>query len=263
MSMIEVMDRDSVRWITFNRPEKLNTFRDEDLRAVIDALSVAKDDFGAVVFRGAKGNFSAGSYVDQFSGFDSKTSMKHVRLVADFLEAIRRVQVPTVASIEGYCLGLGFDVAAVSDLRVAGSSAMLGMPEINVGIPSIMDASLLQQHVGLSRAKEMLLSGEMYTASKLAEWGFINYLTTDGAVDDRADQLANSMADKSPVAMAAQKRLFENWLQLPHREGVDASLMEYALTYADPRTEDWIRKYRETMKARKAGKSTDGGTNDG
>ena len=114
-----------------------------------------------------------------------------------------------------------------------------------------MDISVLSQHIGLTRAKEMLLTGGMYSASTLEAWGFLNQVVQPGQAHTRAAELAASLAGKSPTAVASQKRLFEVWLQMPHREGVDVSLMEFSLNFADSRTQAWVTAYRASMAADK------------
>jgi len=252
MTIVEVRDDGAIRWITFDRPGKLNAFRDEDLEAVIDALGSLPDQAEVVAFQGANGNFSAGMYVEEFSGFNLESSMKHIQLVARFLKAIRSLEIPTIAAIEGYCVGLAFDVSLVSDFRIASAEAKFAMPEINVGMPCVMDISLLQQHIGLTRAKEMLLTGGFYGSEELETWGFINRLVPAGTAHDAAADFAEKLLiGKSPTAMAAQKRLFEVWLQYPHEQGVAVSLMEFGMNFANPDTQAWITKYRAEMAAKK------------
>ncbi len=167
MTIVSAIDEDHVRWIRLDRPGKLNALRDEDVEAVIEAVEHRPPDTEVVVFEGANGNFSAGVYIENFSGFDQESSMRHIRLMAQFLATVRSVTVPTIAAIEGYCIGLAFDLSLVCDFRVATEAAKFSMPEINVGMPCVMDISILQQHIGLTRAKEMLLTGGMYSAQAL------------------------------------------------------------------------------------------------
>lgn len=252
MTIVSVTDEDHVRWVRLDRPGKINALRDDDVQAVIDAVEQRPDDTEVLVFEGANGNFSAGVYLESFSGFDQARSLKHIQLMARFLTAVRSAPVPTVAAIEGYCVGLAFDLALVCDFRVATSAARFSMPEINVGMPCVMDISVLQQHIGLTRAKEMLLTGGMYPAQTLDDWGFLNRVVEPGAAHTAAAELAGSLLGKSSTAVASQKRLFEVWLQMPHREGVEVSLMEFSLNFADPRTQAWVSAYRANMASKSA-----------
>lgn len=252
MTIVSVKDEGAIRWISFDRPGKLNAFRDEDLDAVIEALNSYPTEVEAVVFQGIGGNFSAGMYVEEFSTFDLTSSMTHIRIGSAFLRTIRSLEIPTVAAIEGYCVGLAFDVSLVCDFRIVSDKASFSMPEINAGMPCVMDISLLQQHIGITRAKEMLLTGGFYSAQQMEAWGFVNRVVPAGTVHDEAALFAERhLLGKSPTAMASQKRLFEVWLQYPHQEGVDVSLMEYGMNFAHPETQSWITKYRTELAARK------------
>ncbi len=252
MTIVSVIDDDRVRWIRLDRPGKVNALRDEDVEAVIEAVENRRVDTEVIVFEGANANFSAGVYIENFSGFDQASSLAHIRLMAKFLSTVRSVTVPTVAAIEGYCVGLAFDLSLVCDFRVATEAAKFSMPEINVGMPCVMDISILQQHIGLTRAKEMLLTGGMYSAQKMDDWGFLNRVVAPGSAHAAGDDLARSLLGKSPTAVASQKRLFEVWLQLPHKDGVEVSLMEFSLNFAEPRTQAWVSAYRAKMAAAKS-----------
>lgn len=127
----------------------------------------------AIVFTGAGDrSFSAGVHVDAFLDLTPRSARELIRDLKALPEAIRQALIPTVCAVNGYCLGGAMELAMVCDVRVAARSARFGMPEIKVGIPSVLDAALLQQHVGLSRAKEMLLTGDLYGAETLEQWGF-------------------------------------------------------------------------------------------
>ena len=252
MTIVNIKDENHIRAISFDRPGKMNALRDEDLLVVTDALRSLPADVEAVIFTGANGNFSAGMYVGEFSGFDLNSSMAHIRIGSTFLGTIRRVQVPTIAAIEGYCVGLAFDVSLVCDFRIVSEASSFSMPEINVGMPCVMDISLLQQHIGITRAKEMLLTGGFYPASTMNDWGFVNRVVPAGTVEDAAREFAvTHLLGKSPTAVASQKRLFETWLQHHHTQGVEVSLMEYGMNFANPDTQGWITKYRNEMAAKK------------
>ncbi|WP_170321858.1 enoyl-CoA hydratase/isomerase family protein [Acrocarpospora pleiomorpha] len=252
MTIVKVKNEGSIRCITFDRPGKINALRDEDLLAVIEALETRPEGTEVVIFQGANGNFSAGMYVEEFSGFDLNSSMAHIRIGAKFLDTIRSLEIPTIAAIEGYCVGLAFDVSLVCDFRIATDKSSFSMPEINVGMPCVMDISLLQQHIGMTRAKEMLLTGGFYPARQMEEWGFLNRVVPAGTARDAAAEFAEKhLLGRSPAAVASQKRLFEVWLQHPHKEGVQISLMEYGMNFANPDTQSWITKYRAEMAAKK------------
>lgn len=250
MSAVLVEDREGARWIRFNRPEKRNALRAQDVDAIRDAVNGAPRESVSIVFSGTGGDFSAGADI---SGFQSVPKESALDVSGDsvgqrFLQEVRACQRPTIAAIEGYCVGLAMDLSAVCDIRVASTSARFSMPEAKIGLPVIGEASLFQQYVGLARAKEMLLTGRTYTAEQLDRWGYLNQLTAIGAAEDAALVYVKEFRSLPPRTLAAQKRIFEAWLQLPHREAGRASILEYAVTVAHPETREWIEQYRASGK---------------
>lgn len=260
MSAVVVEDRDGARWIRFNRPEKRNALRLEDVQAAWDAVTGAPDTAISIVFTGSGGHFSAGADV---TGFKAASPESALDVAADsvgqrFLREVRACQKPTIAAVEGYCVGLAMDLSAVCDIRVASTTARFSMPEAKIGLPVIGEASLFQQYIGLARAKEMLLTGRFYDAERLDRWGYLNQLTEPGAAEAAALEYVKEFAVLPPRTLAAQKRIFEAWLQLPHREAARASVLEYAVTVAHPETRRWIEDYSARSSARRSARTDKG-----
>src|SRR5215204_5593380 len=182
-----------VRWIIFDRPEALNAVRRADIveaRALVEEASRSLD---AVAFRGVgEVSFSAGLHVEEFVDLTPELARGLIGNLEAMLEVVRRVPIPTLCAVNGYCLGGAMELAMVCDVRVASENAVFGMPEIKVGIPSVLDAALLQQHVGLSKAKEMLLTGDLYGAGEMERHGFLNKVVEP----DRLDEEAALMLDR-------------------------------------------------------------------
>jgi enoyl-CoA hydratase/carnithine racemase len=252
MSAIVVEDRDGARWIRFDRPAKRNALRPEDVQAIRAAVGTAPDEARSIVFAGSGGDFSAGADVTGFKAAspDSALEAGGESLGQTFLQEVRACQRPTIAAIEGYCVGLAMDLSAVCDIRVVSRTARFSMPEARIGLPVIGEASLFQQYIGLARAKELLLTGRFFTAEELDRWGYINRLTEPGRAEAAAQAYAEEFAALPPRTLAAQKRIFEAWLQLPHREAARMSRLEYAVTVAHPETREWIAGYRSARSPR-------------
>ena len=161
MGTVESHVANDVRFITFNRPGKLNALTVADLGEVARLAADPGDRVRALVFAGA-GNrsFSAGMHIDTFAELGPASARQVIGQVRDCLAAVRTAPLPTVAMINGYCLGVAFELALACDLRVCADDAQFGLPEVKVGIPSVADAALLQDHVGLAMAKEIILTGD-------------------------------------------------------------------------------------------------------
>src|SRR5580658_498154 len=163
MRYIKARLRGRALWITFDRPEKLNVVHPEDLSGLRDVIADLSAGVQAIVFTGAgPAAFSAGMNIDAFGGLTPARAYALIGDLAQVMRAIRHSPVVTVAAISGYCLGAAFELALACDLRAAAPTASVGLPEIKVGVPSVIDAALLPAFVGLSKAREMVLTGDIY-----------------------------------------------------------------------------------------------------
>lgn len=242
--MPTVRDVDHARWVSFNRPEKLNALTRDDIRVVTRAVNELPGGVRCVVITGAGPAFSAGVHVDIFRGLSSAEARRFITELGAMIAATRRAPVPTLCAIHGYCLGGAMELAMACDLRVASTDAVFGMPEIKVGIPSVLDAALLPQHLGLAKAKEVLLTGDLYGVAELEPFGFLNKVVAPDDVHEATADLARRVSGHSPVALAAQKRLFETWQNVGLQASIDSSIGEFAEVFAEATTQERIRSYR-------------------
>src|SRR5437879_316791 len=147
--------------LTCDRPDKLNVLHSEDLLLLRYIIVNLDPGVTGLVFKGAgQAPFSAGMNIETFVGMDRAGAKAFIGQLAQVMQAIRRSPVVTIAAISGYCLGGAFELALACDLRVVTTTAAFGLPEIKVGVPSVIDAALLPGFVGLSKAREMILTGD-------------------------------------------------------------------------------------------------------
>lgn len=235
----------SVRHIAFDRPAKLNALTAAELVEVTRLVTEPGPDVRALVFTGSGDRaFSAGMHVDSFAGITPDTARALIRKVRDFVGAVRTSPLPTMAVVNGYCLGAAFELALACDLRVSADSAQYGLPEVKVGIPSVVDASLLQEHVGLAMAKEIILTGDLYDAAEMHRLGLLNRVVPRDRLDATAAELLARVTCHTPTVLASQKRLFETWLNTPVRVGIEASIEEFARVFESPETRTQVTHYR-------------------
>lgn len=231
---IDVQDRQRVRWITFDRPAKLNVLTVDELVAVTQALTDL-DGVAAVVFTGAGDRaFSAGMHLRCFLNLEPQQARELISLVRDFVAAARTASVPTICAVNGHCLGAAFELALACDVRLAADHATFGLPEIKVGVPSVVDSSLLQQHVGLSKAKEMILTGALYPAAEMDRFGLLNAVVPASMLATETQLWLDRLTPFVPEVVAAQKQLFETWQNTSLTEGIEASLDAFAQVFASP-----------------------------
>ena len=257
MAAIEVGDDEAgVRWITFARPAKLNALLPEDLRAITRALSDRDPAPRAVVLTGAgERAFSAGMHLDAFHDLTPDSARMLIETVRDCVGAVRKAPFPTLSMLNGHCLGVAFEIALASDLRIAASHATVGLPEIKVGIPSVVDAALLQQHVGLSKAKEMILTGDLYPVAQMEPFGLFNAVVPAGDLLAATRRMLDRVTAWTPTVVAAQKRLFEIWQNTALIDGIAASVDEFAQVFASPETAAQVAARRLSVGRRRTGGS--------
>src|SRR5215208_112385 len=252
-SGVRAEDTAGVRWIRFDRPEALNALRRADVVEARALVEEACRSLDAVAFQGAgERSFSAGLHVEEFLDLTPARAGELIGDLKALLEAIRRAPIPTACAINGYCLGGAMELAMVCDVRVASANAMFGMPEIKVGIPSVLDAALLQQHVGLSKAKEMLLTGDLYGTAEMDRHGFLNKVVESHRLDEEAALMLDRLTRHSGTALAAQKRLFETWQNMSLEGAIGASVDEFARAFESEETLTTIAEYATRLREKKS-----------
>ncbi|MGH3319180.1 MAG: enoyl-CoA hydratase-related protein [Nocardioidaceae bacterium] len=241
----QVLDENGVRWIVLNRPGDLNALKVDDITAATEAVRAAAGTARCLVLTGAgRRAFSSGMHLDSLVDLDQERARALMSRLAAFVGAVRRAPIPTVAAIRGYCLGGAFELALACDLRVVATDAVFGLPEIKLGIPSVIDAALLQQHVGLAKAKEMILTGDLYDVAALRSGGVFNQVTSPESLEEEAGRLAARVGGHTRTVLAAQKDLFECWQNMGLREAVERSVAVFANVFVHGETRQRIAAYR-------------------
>jgi enoyl-CoA hydratase/carnithine racemase len=175
VSPLLVTDDSQVRFIRLNRPAELNALRRVDIEAATEAVNQIPHSARALVFAGeGERAFGTGVHLENFVSMTPERAREFISALARLFAAVRRAAVPSVAMIRGYCLGGAFELAMACDLRVAATDAWFGLPEIKLGIPSVIDAALLERHVGLGMAREMILTGDSYDVDQMERRGLVN-----------------------------------------------------------------------------------------
>lgn len=251
MSGVLVSDISDIRTITFDRPEHSNALHRDDIADARSAVVDAPQTTRALIFTGAgKRAFSGGVYLDSFVDLDPDGARILISGLAELMMAVRTALVPTLAVIYGACIGGAFELALACDLRVAASNARFGLPEIKLGIPSVIDAALLAEHVGLSMAREMILTGDLYDAGELDRYGMLNVVCAPEELEAQTASMVERVSKHTRTALASQRRLFELWLNVGLQEGVRGSIDEFASVFTQAETHEQIAAYRSARAAR-------------
>ncbi len=227
-----------VAWLTLAREAKLNTLTPGLMRGFIAQVEALAADplLRAVVVTGAGPKaFVGGADITVMAGLqDGDQARAFITLVHGCCDVLRRLPVPVIGRVNGYCLGAGLELAAACDLRIAADSAKFGMPEVRVGIPSVVEAALLPGLIGWGRTRRLLLLAETLDAATMAEWGFLERVVPAGQLDAAVEEWLALLGKAGPQAIRNQKALIRAWEDLPLAQAVQAGIPAFAASWNTP-----------------------------
>ena len=211
---------------------------------------VSRDgDVRVVVLRGAgEEAFIAGADINEMVALDRSSAEVFIRRLAGLCEAIRECPVPVIARLAGWCLGGGLEVAMSCDLRIAESGAKFGMPEVAVGIPSVIHSALMPALIGASHAAWLLLTGETIDADMAATWGLVHEVIATDALDTRIAELTAKLIAFGPHAVRQQKRLLNNWFDMTVHGAIDDSIEQFGLAFLTGEPQHHMRAFLSRKK---------------
>ena len=224
-----------VATLVIDNPKQLNALTAAAIHELTEALrAFAKDDkLRAVVITGAGAKaFSGGVNVNDLGSTSEKTAREGITRLHRCISAARECPVPVIARINGYCIGGALELAAACDLRIAADHARFGMPEVRLGIPSVIEAALLPRLMGAGHARWLLLTGELIDAQEALRWGLVERIAPLAGLDTEVDRALEGILASGPQAVRAQKRLNRTYEELPFTEAVALSIDEFERAYA-------------------------------
>ena len=197
----------------------------EELHAALTRLGSA-DEVRAVVVSGrGERAFCAGSHIGEFEGLRGRVAEGKLLLEKLVYRQLADLPMPTIAAIEGDALGGGLELALCCDLRIASERAKLGMPEVRLAVlPGSGGTQRLPRVVGPARAKELILTGRIITATEAERIGLVNQVVPPGEARSAADAVAAEIAERGPLAGREAKRLIDAAMDLDLDAGLAAEL---------------------------------------
>lgn len=241
--------------ITVDRRDRLNILNTDmmtKLDAVIQSL-MSDEEICVVVLTGAgEKAFIGGADINEMVGLDPASAKAFITLLHQVCKGLRTLPVPVIARIDGYCLGAGLEIAASCDLRAATDRALFGMPEVRVGIPSVIEAALLPHLMGRGRANDILYSGESINAYDALSCGLIERVAPISKLDETIEEWITPILKNGPLAIRLQKRLIREWENLPLEAAIERGIDTFGEAYQTDEPQKMMRKFLD--RKRDAGK---------
>ncbi|MBI2861489.1 MAG: enoyl-CoA hydratase [Chloroflexi bacterium] len=221
--------QDRIAKITLNRPDKLNAIGEETLTELQEVVyQLQEDDSVRVVVLASTGRaFSAGADLESLrqKGANPREMDAFLRLWNRVFTAIENLNKPVIASVQGFALAGGLELLMVCDLVIASESAQIGDAHSNFGlIPGGGNSQRLPRAIGARRAKELMYTGDFLSARDAERIGLVNRVVPAEQLEAETLALAQKLAEKSPVGLAAIKRLAQRGLEMDLASGLELEL---------------------------------------
>jgi enoyl-CoA hydratase/carnithine racemase len=242
---VMVEKRDRIGFITLNRPQAMNTFNVPFARELNDALwDMENDPEIRVVVIDANGkHFSTGIALDEFNNKSPKEYREFIHLMDEHNHTIAKMKKPVIASVKGYALANGAGLSFACDLTVAAEDAKFGTTAINVGLICLGPAAPLARNVGVKKALEMVLTGDIITAAEAQRLGLVNRVVPADKLEEATEELAAKLAAKSPLALQAGKSGLYAMQNVAYPQALDILSDRFAALCSTEDAEEGVRAF--------------------
>lgn len=245
---ITVEKRGAVAVLTINRPDKLNALNSKVHEEGVSALDKLRtdDEVRVLIITGAgEKSFIAGADISEFAG-KTPVTQRGMFLEKTLFNSLDVFPKPVIAMVNGFCLGGGCELALACDLRTASEKARFGQPEINLGIiPGGGGTQRLTRLIGEGKSMELILTGEMIDAPTALKFGLVNQVFAPDELEEKTMELANKIAEKSPIALQMAKEA----VKLASRSNLDEGLRRevdlFAICFSTEDKEEGVAAFLE------------------
>lgn len=244
--------RNGIAYLTVSNGTSLNILNAatiEDLIARLDELS-QRNEVRALVLAGqGERAFVGGADIKEMSRMDPDGARAFITRLHALCERVREFPVPTIGRLRGWSIGAGMELAAACDIRIATTDAKFTMPEIRIGIPSVIHAAFFGEIIGQANAKWMLLTGATVDVERAEHWGFVTQVVVNSALDATIEETAAAIVECDSDGIRAQKELLKQW-DSPHLiQAARNSVHLIAAMFASGKPQALMREFLERKRA--------------
>lgn len=251
---VDARPQGNVVTVSINNAARANSLGRAQMTGFIETVAALSNDpdLRVLIVTGeGDRSFMGGANLFELAELDPGKARAFLTQVHHMSKVLRDLPVPVIARVNGWCLGAGLEVMAACDMRVAADSAWFGMPEVKVGLPSVVEAALLPQLIGWGRTKVLLYTGESIDAPTAAGWGLVErvvpYADLDAAVEDWVGHIVGS----GPRAIRLQKELIREWEAMPVSDAIQAGIRSIARAFETDEPKHRIAETIASLRARK------------
>ena len=245
--------------VTMNRPDRLNAMNTAmmtELRALFTDLYVHADRARAVVLTGAGDRgFCPGADLKERDGMSDETWRSQHAIVEQIARAMIQAPMPVIAAVNGVAMGGGAEIALCCDFIYAADHARFAFPEVTRGImPGAAGPQNLPRACGVRRAKEIVLTGQPFTAQEAQDWGMVNRVLPLADLMPAAIETARTIAENAPIGVRSAKKALDKAVELDRSTGYDFEIVAYNATVPTEDRLEGVRAFNEKRKPEFKGK---------
>ena len=237
---------------TINRPEALNALNSTVISELEQLISEVEKDakLGAFIITGEGRSFVAGADIGEQSTMDVAAGRKWGQRGSALFRRIEKLEIPTIAAVNGFALGGGCELALTCDIILASEKAKFGQPEVGLGItPGFSGTQRLPRRVGIGKAKELIFSGKMIKADEAKTIGLVNEVYAPEALMDAALEMARSFTKNAPIAVKYAKACIDRGMQMDLDDGIALENEMFAMCYATADQKEGMTAFLEKRPA--------------
>lgn len=244
--------QDNIGILTIDRQEALNALNSEVIEELADVIGqVEKDaELGALIITGAGRSFVAGADIGEQQPMDLAQGRKWGQRGSALFRRIEKLEIPTIAAVNGFALGGGCELALSCDIILASEKARFGQPEVGLGItPGFSGTQRLPRRIGIAKAKELIFSGRHVKADEALAMGLVNAVYPPEELLPGAIAMAKSFTKNAPIAVKYAKACIDRGMQMDIDDGIALENELFAMCFATADQKEGMKAFLEKRPA--------------